>query len=148
VLVAAVRALAVDRHRRRDDQLLDPVAMRKEGFEQHGRAEGVGVHVTADLVHRLADADLRRLMEDRVDAVDGTRHEIGVGDVAVQELDAVGNVLGAARVVDLGDEAVENAHGVPSLEQRLGEMRPDEPGSPGHEYAQLAQPGSPPDAAF
>ena len=104
--------------------------MREEGFEQHGRAEGVGVHVAADLVHRLADSDLGRLMEDRVDAVDGACHEVGVGDVALQELDAVGNVLRAARVMDLGDEAVDDAHGVTSLEQRLGEMRPDEPGPP------------------
>src|ERR1700730_5462942 len=118
--------------------------MRDEGSEQQARAQGVGVHGAADLVHRLADSDLGRLMEDRVDAVDGTRHEVGVGDVALQELDAVGKVPRAARMVDLGNEAVDDAHVVTSLEECLGEMRPDDPGPPRHEYTQLAQPGSPP----
>ena len=48
-------------------------------------------------------------------------------------------------MMDLGDEAVDGAHGVTlSLEECLREMRPDEPPPPGHNGTQLAPSSSPP----
>ena len=108
VLAAPVGTLAIDRHRGRDDELLDAVAVGQHGFEEHGRAEVVGAHVAPDLVHRLTHAHLGGLVEDRVDTGDGPFHQGGIGDVTLQELDAVGEVPRAPREVDLGDEAVDH----------------------------------------
>ena len=71
---AAVGALAVDRHRRGDDELARLRSRRATMLlEQHGGAERVHRHVALDLVHRLADADGRGLVEHHLDAVERAR---------------------------------------------------------------------------
>src|SRR5207249_4986076 len=79
------------------------------------------------LVHRLADADLGRLVEDRVDpferAPDGGR----IAYVALDELHVRVQVDRLALLMHLWDERVEHAYAVAALEERVDEVRPDEP---------------------
>ena len=54
----------------------------RERLEQHRRAERVRRRVLRDLVHRLADADARGEVDDRVDAVERPAHRVAVAHVA------------------------------------------------------------------
>jgi hypothetical protein len=64
-----VLALAVDRHRRRDDEPTHTVAARDELLEQRGAADRVDLDVAADLVHRLADANGGGEVHDRIGSI-------------------------------------------------------------------------------
>ena len=57
---------------------------------------GVAVDVAGDLVHRLADADLGGVVDDRVDAAQRPAQRVGVAHVAEHELGVVGHVARAA----------------------------------------------------
>ena len=138
VLLAPVGALAVDRHRRGDDDPLHVVALVGEDLEHDAGAARVPVDVAGDLVHRLADADLGGVVDDRVDVAQRPAQRGGVAHVAEHELGLGGDVAGAVRAVHLLDEPVVDAHVVAGLEQRLGHMRPDEARTAGDEHARHA----------
>ena len=69
---AGILSLTVDRHGRGDDQLAHPIAdggVVRQDVEEDCGAPGVHVYVALDLVHRLPDADHRRLVVDHVHAL-------------------------------------------------------------------------------
>ena len=68
VLGALVLALAVDRHRGGDHQPLGERALRHQLLEEDGGLHRVALGVAGDLVHRLADADRRRQVDDPIHA--------------------------------------------------------------------------------
>jgi hypothetical protein len=86
------------------------------------------------LVHRLADADLCRLVIDRVNAFERAVYQFAVAHVAVNELGLRVQVLGAAPAVDLGHKRVENPNYVPSLHKSVYKMRADEAGPTRYQY--------------
>ena len=100
-------------------------------IEQDRRAVRVPGDVGADRVHRLADPDHGRQVDDhgclRERAVHGPR----VSDRAVDELDGLREELRLDRPgpVHLGIETVEHADRRAPCDQRLDEMRADEPGA-------------------
>ena len=124
------RALAVDLGRRRDDdQLLLLV-----GVPQHDFG---AVHVGLDRVdRRLHDqlhADGRGQVEDDVAVVDQLGQQRLVGDA----VDRVAEPRVPLQVLDVLDrarrEVVEHRHLMARGQQRLGQVRPDEPGAAGDE---------------
>ena len=125
----AVGALAVNRHRRGDDQLARPVPPVGEDLEQVRRAHRVGVHVLGDLVHGLADADLGRQVIDDLAAGQRVFPDLGIADVAAPGVDPGRHPRGPGRVgaVHLWHQRVEDADVVSPRNQRIDQMRPDEP---------------------
>ena len=94
-----------------------------------------GHELGGTLENRLLDMRLGGRVDDHVDAADDLPHELGVADVAVDELQArmahhLGEVLEVARV----GERVERDHVVIRvLQQVADEVRRDEPGAAGDE---------------
>ena len=72
-----------------------------------------------------AEADLRRLVADGVDALQGAGDRLGIADVADEP-------LGPGRDRAVGAE-VEDAHGLAAREQGVDDVGADEPGSAGDE---------------
>ncbi len=66
-----------------------------EGFEQRRRAADIGGGVIAELIHALADADLRRQVIDRVNALQGAIDHVAIANIAYHQLDLGIEVLGA-----------------------------------------------------
>ena len=138
---AAVRrpvgALAVDRHRRRHHQLAQLGAALDDAFEQHRGAERVHRHVALDLVHRLADAHGRGLVEDRLDAVERARHGRAVAHVADQQLGAAGSRCAgrcaASARAPAGSRLSSTRTRVARGDERVHEVRADEAGAAGDE---------------
>ena len=96
-------------------------------FEQDGRAEGVGAHVTLHLVHGLPDADLRGLVVDHLEAFERTPKYLFVAHVATHELGLGVQVRGPLGVaVYLRHQRVEHADAVAARDERVHEMRADE----------------------
>ena len=65
-------------------------------LQQLGRALGVDAHVAADLVHRLADADGGREVEDHIDAGEDFAQAVGIAHVADDQLDLGREIVRAA----------------------------------------------------
>ncbi len=124
--------LAVDRHRRGDEHLVDRIALLHDLLEHDGAAERVHGRVALDLVHRLADTDRGSEVDDALDAVERRGDGVVVAHVGDDQLDLRVEVCGAlASRVHLRIERVEDAHTVPALEQAIREMGADEPGAAG-----------------
>ena len=134
-----VLALAVDRHRRGDHELAHAVADRRvvgQDVQQDRGAARVDVDVALDLVHRLADADHRRLVEDDVDPGQGRLQRVAVAHVAQHVLGFRVAVVGPAallgqRAVHLRLQVVEDAHAMAPRQQGIDQMRTDESGAAG-----------------
>jgi hypothetical protein len=81
-------------------------------------------------VDRVGDGDLRGQMEDRVCLGGEPRDELGVADVAVDEVEASVAERLEVRAVLFGPcprAVVEDADGVAAAEPVEDEVRPDEP---------------------
>src|SRR5947209_7976254 len=78
-------------------------------------------------------------MEDDVDAGERVADGIGVTDVAFEQLNIIGQVIGPETIlaVHLRIEAVEDAHAMAAPQQSIGQMRTDEP-SPASDQNRLA----------
>jgi hypothetical protein len=70
VFLARVRPLAVDRHRRGDDEPGRQPVPRDQALEEHGSRHRVLTDVAVDLIHRLADADCGGKVHDAVDVLE------------------------------------------------------------------------------
>jgi hypothetical protein len=102
-----------------------------EHFLEHdGCADRVDGRVALDLVHGLTDADGGGEVDDGVDAVERVANRVVVANVAVDELDVLGEV-GRSRGVrmHLRIEAVERAHAMAFGKEAIGEMGADEAGA-------------------
>ena len=129
-----VVALAVDLGGRGDhDQLLLLVGV----LEHHFGAVHVGLDRADRLLDDQLDADGRGEMKNDVAAVDELREERLV-------LDRVDEVFESAAALEMRDvfdgagrQVVEDEHLVAAIEQRLGEMRADEPGAAGDQRAHV-----------
>src|SRR5205814_10162509 len=86
-LRVSVLPLAVDRHRRGDQQLLDRIAPFDDLLEENRGADCVDRGVPLDLVHRLPDADGGREVNDGVDACQRATEGDAIADVRGDELD-------------------------------------------------------------
>ncbi len=100
-------------------------------FEQHGGAHVVRRCVTLDFVHRLADADLGREVNDAVDPLKRSGDRLSVAHVGLDEFGL--KRLRRRRAVDLADQAVEEADTVPAPQQFGCDVAADEPGPPGNQ---------------
>ena len=89
--------------------------MLAERFPQNRRAEIVDAGVLGDLVHALADADQRDEVNHCVDAVERARERVGIADVADDQFNVGGQVIGPspflARAL-VGPDYRERAPGV------------------------------------
>nr|BFF14847.1 hypothetical protein GCM10025699_61500 [Microbacterium flavescens] len=126
-VAGAVAALAVDDHRRRDDQPVDARSIHRG--EHDGGAELVRRHVVGGVLEVDAEADLRRLMADGVDSDQRGVDDVGVAHVAVHEVDPL--VEGGGAAVHVGAQRVEHPHAPPAPEGLLDDGRADEPGTTG-----------------
>ena len=80
----------------------------------------------------------RGLVEDDVAALDGREHTLEAAEVALHDLDVLRDVEQVAPVARR--EVVEDADIVAALEQRVDQMRPDEPGAAGDEHPRHGPP--------
>ena len=127
-LRVSVLPLAVDRHRRGDQQLLDRVAPFEDLLEENRGADCVDRGVPLDLVHRLPDADGGREVNDGVDACQRATDGVAISDVRGDELHLrVEIVRPLFTRMNLRVEGVERANGMSATQQRVREVRPDEP---------------------
>src|SRR5438874_7960310 len=69
-------------------------------------------------------------MKAAVNTIESLLDRPGIRDVAVNEVDLAGQVLAVA-----AGKIIENPHRMPLVQQRVYEMRADEPGTAGHEEA-------------
>ena len=107
-----------------------------ERVQEDARAERVHARVLGLLVRALADADARGEVDHRVDALERAADDLGVADVARNELDLGVEVVGPLRVaVHLLDQHVESAHGIPRSQQLVGEVGADEARTAGDQDA-------------
>ena len=98
-------------------------------LKQNSGAEVICLYITDDLVHRLADADLSRLMINNIDAVECGRDSRRITHIAAHEFGffaQVGRRLGA---VDLLNERIEDPHTMTFFYQSVNEVRADKSGS-------------------
>ena len=127
---ALIAALPVDNHRRRQNQTTDARA-RHRGQKYRGPDL-----VAVDVVRRIGEvdtkADLRGLMADDVDAIEGRSTGGGIGDVADQQLDPRVDRRWAS--VHIGAQRVEHPHAVAAFERSGDDGAADETGSAGHEH--------------
>ena len=131
VLRAGVAALAVDDHARGEHEpAREP--RRRQRAQEHGGAEVVVGHVVGDVADVGAEAHHRRLVADRSGAGDRPRGRGGVADVALEPLGARVEVVRPLAVRGR-QQAVEDAHLVPALEQRVDDVGADEAGAAGDE---------------
>ena len=98
VLGALVLPLAVDRHRGGDDQPRRERALRHQLLEEDGGLHRVALGVAGDLVHRLADADRGRQVDDPIHARERAGRGKTVADVADDQLDRIREVGGPVAV--------------------------------------------------
>ena len=80
--MTAVSSLAVDRHRRCNDQLAKLRGPLDHFLKQDRGTEIVCLYIPDDLVHRLSDADLGGLVINNVNAIERTRDDFGVANIA------------------------------------------------------------------
>ena len=105
---------------------------RRERAQQHGGAEVVVADVVRDVADVGAEAHHRRLVADRGGAGDGPRGRGGIADVALDPLRARVEVVRPLAVRGR-QQAVEDAHLVAALEQRVDDVGADEAGAAGDE---------------
>ena len=122
VCLAEVLALAVDRHRRGDDESGRARRRSHEALQEAGRRGGVHVDVALDLVHRLTDSDRSGEMNDRIDAAKRLLGELGIADVAFDEGDAVGQIRAACPSWTCGSRLSMTTTSAPSLGEARDEV--------------------------
>ncbi len=135
VLLATVRAVTIDDHRRRDDELPELCAPLQHGFEQRCRADRVDVDVATDLDHGLAVTDHSTLVIHDVDIGEGPVDRLPIPQIGANELRVGGQESGLTARVGLLDEAVEHPDFVASCEQCVDQMRTDEARSSRYKHA-------------
>jgi hypothetical protein len=131
---AAVAALAVDDHRRRQDEPADLGLV--HGGQQHGGAVVVVERVERRVRRVQAVADDGGLVADRVHAAEQAGDGRRVAHVADDHLVAVGPGRGRA-AVGLRQEGVEQHRLITSGCQRVGDVGSDETGSAGEENSHV-----------
>jgi len=131
MLRAVVTALAVDHHRGGEHQ--PPDVAPAHGLQQHGGAGDVDVAVLRQVGQVHAQADERGLVADCVDAVQRSRDQLRVPDVADDQLGPGRPVIRHA-VVDRRVQRVQSAHVMALRQGRVGDMRADEAGGASNEY--------------
>jgi hypothetical protein len=78
----------------------------------------------------LADADFCREVNHRIDAGEGTHHNVAIANIAANEFGLARKIgRSFAIAMDLLDEAVENPHPMATSEQSAGDRATDETGT-------------------
>ena len=107
---------------------------RSSGVEEHEGAEDIGLDEIARRLDRSVDVRLSGEVDDRVDPIERGRDGIAVGDVPLDEVDAVAidsvEVLPAAGIGELVEDPHRLARVVVEPQADVG--RADEPGPSGH----------------
>lgn len=130
---AVVPPFAVDHHRPGDDQV--PHTRRRHLGEQHRRPEVVAADVRRGVRELLAHPDHRRLVAHRVDPGQRRPHPLGVAQIRHDGRRLLGPV---AAGMGGGQQRVEHHRLVPGRRQLPYDLRSDEPGSAGDQYAHEA----------
>jgi hypothetical protein len=99
-----------------------------ERLKQRGRSEGVCPNVTFDLVHRLADTNLRSLMKNYFYTVERGIDRAPIANVSPYDFDIRGQ-FASRGFVHLFDKCIQHANPFASPEQFRDEVRSDEPGT-------------------
>ena len=106
----------------------------KAANQKNRGADCVDRGVPLDLVHRLPDADGGREVNDGVDACQRATDGVAISDVRGDELHLrVEIVRPLFTRMNLRVEGVECANGMSATQQRVREVRPDEPCTAGDE---------------
>ena len=104
------------------------------GLEDRERAEDVRLDERARVVERVVVVRLGRVVHDRVVLGHQRLDDVGVGDVADDQLDAVEALHGLARR-GVRELVEDRDVGVGVVDQVVHEVGADEPGTTGHEQA-------------
>lgn len=73
----------------------------------------------------MPDADFRRLMKDRVDAFKRGSNSLRIANVRANKLGRRIKEFGRAVSMHLGYQQIQHADAMPTLNQRIGQMRAD-----------------------
>src|SRR5438309_1433956 len=113
-VTAEVLSLTINGHRRSDDQLLQLLFRIHDDIEQGRGSRRVDLHVPLNLIHGLADADRRRLMEDDIHACQCPLEGGTVSDVPMNKLDGSAQIPRNSLLLsmDLGVQAIKHPHRV------------------------------------
>ena len=126
--------LAIDRHRRGNDELFELPGTLDHFLEQDSSPEIVGLYVPHDLVHRLADADLSCLMIYDIYAVKGLCDRCRITNVPANKLCRLIQVRRNAVAVHLFDQRIEDADTMALCYQTIDKMGADKARAAGHQY--------------
>ena len=130
-IAIGIKSLAIDAHRTGGDDAAHRAG--NQLLHQHRRAGVVGAGIAFDIVHRLADADLGREMNDGVDTVQCPGNRAGVADVALHTLGIGVKVLRPAAIaVHLRDQAIEHADPPAPGNKQSRNCPADKPGTTGN----------------
>ena len=129
-------SLAVHDHAARQHQPA-PERPAPQRPQERRRADAVGRDVAGDVVEVDAQADHRRLVADRVDAVDRGLHRLDVGDVGEPDVDR--------RQARRRRDAIEDPDVGTAGDQLLDDVRADEAGAAGDENLHRARLAARPD---
>src|SRR5690349_22028285 len=125
-LGADVATLAIDRHRRSDNQLVELELGIEEHLQEVRGTLGIHRHVMSDFVHRLAHTHGGSQVENDIHIADGIAQALDIPHVATDELNVAGKVIGATAGVNLRREAVVHANRIAPMQQGVDNMRSDE----------------------
>lgn len=124
-----VRTVAVDDHRRREDESLYPMA--GERRQELGGREDVGTRVRRRVPNPPLEANLGCEMADDVDTGEGSVEHLSVGDVAADVVSAVVRCMAGDRTALLrGRRGIEHADLPAFRQRRANDRRADESGAP------------------
>src|SRR4029077_10395077 len=108
----------------------DAVRPRIERGAQHvDGSDDVDVGIVEGVAHRLADVDLRRSVEDHV----GTRGRERGGELGARDVQLHERRAGIDLVAPAAGQVVDHRDGVTGVDERVGDVRPDETSAAGDE---------------
>src|SRR2546425_7249830 len=133
-VAAEVLSLAINGHRRSDDQLFQLLFRIHDDIEQVGRSYRVDLHVPLNLIHGLADADRRCLVEDDINTCQGPLESSTVSDIPMDKLYFAAEIPRNSLLLsmDLGVQAIKDPHRVTLCEKSIRQVRANEAGAAGY----------------
>ena len=122
-----IKAFAVDAHGRGDNDSAHPMFQHR--FQQDSGAQIVGADIPGDLVHRLADSNLRSQVHDAVDALQCPRDGAGIAHITDDQLSIV-ETRRDATGMHLLDQRIEDSDAIAVPQKFRGDGAADETGTP------------------
>ena len=134
--VAAVAAFSIHDHAAGKHKTAGEAAVVQRAQQDRG-TEIIGSHIVIDVAEVAAEPDHRRMMAQRVDAIDRVAGEGRIGEIAPAVLGVCRKIFGLA-VMGTWVQAVGDAHLVAAMDEKIDDMGSDESGTAGDEHAHLS----------